>query len=65
MTSGVTGDSLATQKAVTEEQKKFLAEVLTYYKEFVGEKGDDEVGRKRTASAANKVGLIVMATKTV
>ncbi len=58
MTSEVTGDSLATQKAITEEQKKFLAEVLTYYKEFAGEQSDDERSRKRTANTAHKVGLI-------
>ena len=58
MTSEVTGDSLATQKAITEEQKKFLAEVLTYYKEFAGEQADDERSRQRTAAAAHKVGLI-------
>ena len=58
MTSEVTGDSLATQKAITEEQKKFLAEVLTYYKEFAGEKSDDERSRQRTAAAARKVGFI-------
>ena len=58
MTSEVTGDSLATQKTITKEQKKFLAEALTYYKEFAGEKSDDERFRKRTAAAAWKVGLI-------
>ena len=35
MVSDVTGDSLAAQKAITVEQKTFLAEVLIYYKEFV------------------------------
>ncbi len=58
MISGVTGDSLATQTAITEEQKKFLAEVLTYYKEFAGEKADDYRSRERTAAAALKVGNI-------
>ncbi len=58
MTSEVTGNSLATQKAITDEQKKFLVEVLTYYKEFAGEKADDERSRERTAAAAYKVGLI-------
>ena len=58
MTSEVTGDSLATQKVITEEQRKFLREALTYYKEFAGEKADDERSRHRTAAAANKVGLI-------
>ena len=58
MISGVTGDSLATQKAITEEQKKFLAEVLTYYKEFADEKADDERSRIRHALAASRVGTI-------
>ena len=45
MTSSVTGDSLATQKAISDEQKKFLTEVLTYYQEFAGEKTTDEQSR--------------------
>jgi serine/threonine protein kinase len=58
MTSSVTGDSLATQKELSEEQKRFLREVLTYYKEFAGEKADDEQARARTAQAAHRVGMI-------
>jgi tetratricopeptide (TPR) repeat protein len=58
MTSSVTGDSLTTQKALSDEQKKFLTEVLTYYKEFAGDKADDEQSRSRTAAAAHRVGLI-------
>jgi serine/threonine protein kinase/Flp pilus assembly protein TadD len=58
MTSEITGDSLATQKAISTEQKKFLTTVLVYYKEFAGEKGDDELSRKRTAGSAYRVGLI-------
>ena len=58
MTSEATGDSLATQKAISEEQKKFLTEVLIYYQEFAGEKADDERARARIAQAAHKVGLI-------
>jgi serine/threonine protein kinase len=58
MTSSVTGDSLTTQKALSQEQKKFLSEVLTYYQEFAGEKADDERARARTAKAAYRVGLI-------
>ena len=30
-----------TAQSVTEEQKKFLGQVLTYYKELAGEKSDD------------------------
>lgn len=58
MVSEVTGDSLATQKAITAEQKKFLTEVLTYYKEFAGGNADNENTRRRTAQAAYRVGLI-------
>jgi hypothetical protein len=58
MTSSVTGDSLTTQKALSAEQKKFLREVLDYYKEFEREKGDDEASRIRTVQAAFRVGTI-------
>jgi serine/threonine protein kinase len=58
MTSAVTGDSLTTQKALSDEQKKFLTEVLTYYQEFAGEKQDDEKSRARTAAAAARVGRL-------
>ena len=58
MTSSVTGNSLTTQKEISDEQKKFLTEVLTYYQEFAGEKADDEPSRARTAAAAFRVGLI-------
>ena len=58
MTSSVTGDSLTTQKEISDEQKKFLTEVLTYYQEFAGEKADDEPSRARTAAAAFRVGPI-------
>jgi tetratricopeptide (TPR) repeat protein len=58
MVSEVAGDSLATQKEISAEQKKFLAEVLTYYQEFAGEKADDENARRRAALAAGRVGII-------
>ncbi len=58
MTSEVTGDSLSTQKEIGADQKKFLTEVLTYYREFAGEKADDEQTRARTANAAFRVGEI-------
>jgi serine/threonine protein kinase/Tfp pilus assembly protein PilF len=58
MTSSVTGGSLATQKALSDEQKKFLSDVLTYYQEFAGEKEDDEKARARTAASASRVGVI-------
>jgi eukaryotic-like serine/threonine-protein kinase len=58
MTSSVTGDSLTIQKEISDEQKKFLTEVLTYYKEFAGEKVDDEPSRARSSMAAFRVGSI-------
>ena len=58
MVSEVTGESLATQKEISAEQKKFLTEVLTYYREFASEKVDDEQSRARTASAQARVGHI-------
>jgi eukaryotic-like serine/threonine-protein kinase len=58
MTSSVTGDSLTTQKQISDEQKKFLTEVLTCYKEFAGEKADDEPSRARSSMAAFRVGSI-------
>ncbi len=58
MTSELAGDSLATQRTVSEEQKRFLAGVLAYYREFAGEQGDDELSRKRVAAAAFRVGMI-------
>ena len=58
MTSSVTGASLSTQQEISGDQKKFLTEVLTYYREFAGEKADDEQTRARTAKAALRVGSI-------
>jgi tetratricopeptide (TPR) repeat protein len=58
MTSSITGDSLSSQKDISEDQKKFLSEVLSYYQEFAGEKADDETSRARTAAAAYRVGMI-------
>jgi serine/threonine protein kinase/gas vesicle protein len=58
MTSSVTGHSLTTQQAISDEQKKFLTEVLSYYQEFAGDKADDEQSRARTAEAASRVGVI-------
>jgi serine/threonine protein kinase/tetratricopeptide (TPR) repeat protein len=58
MTSELTEDSLATQNELSTEQKRFLSEVLTYYREFAGEKADDPQTRARAAKAAYRVGLI-------
>jgi tetratricopeptide (TPR) repeat protein len=58
MTSQVAGDFLTTQQVLGEEQKRFLTEVLTYYKQFAGEQANDEASRKRIASAAVRVGEI-------
>jgi len=58
MTSTITGDSLSTQKEISDEQKKFLTQVLSYYQELADEKGEDEKSRLQTAQAAHRVGLI-------
>ena len=58
MTSTVTEDALTTQTEISDDQKRFLSEVLTYYKQFAGEKVEDEESRVQTASAAYRVGLI-------
>jgi tetratricopeptide (TPR) repeat protein len=58
MTSSVTGDSLTTQTALSDEQKKFLNGVLTFYRELAAEQTYDELSRWRTAEAAYRVGLI-------
>ncbi len=58
MTSWVTEDSLGSQKEIGDAQKKFLTEALTYYREFAGEKADDQASRPRTAAAAYRVGRI-------
>jgi serine/threonine protein kinase/Flp pilus assembly protein TadD len=58
MVSQITGKSLETQKAVSKEQKTFLTEVLTYYREFAATKGEDSKTRLRAAKAAYSVGTI-------
>jgi serine/threonine protein kinase/Flp pilus assembly protein TadD len=58
MTSAVTGGSLESQKEISPDQKKFLAEMLKYYREFAGEKADDETSRSRSAMAARNLGVI-------
>ena len=58
LTSSITEDSLTTPREVSGEQKTFLTEVLTYYREYAGEKADDERSRARTASAAYRVSSI-------
>jgi tetratricopeptide (TPR) repeat protein len=58
MVSGVTGDSLATQTTLSEEQKRFLQSVLTYYEEFAAEPGEDSEGRQRLAKAHMSLGTI-------
>jgi eukaryotic-like serine/threonine-protein kinase len=58
MVSEVTGDSLATQKEISAEQKKFLQSVLGYYQELRSEKGEDEASLRRQAQAARQVGKI-------
>jgi tetratricopeptide (TPR) repeat protein len=58
MVSEVTGASLETQKGISEEQKKFLKQVLPYYQEFAAGRGNDEKSRSRVARAAYRVGMI-------
>ena len=58
MVSDVAGDSLSTQKRISAEQRKFLAQVLTYYRELAAERGEDEKSRARTANAAMRIAAI-------
>jgi tetratricopeptide (TPR) repeat protein/tRNA A-37 threonylcarbamoyl transferase component Bud32 len=58
MVSGVTGESLETQVVITPEQRKFLKEVLSYYKEFAAAVGNEQKARDRAAKAAHRVGMI-------
>ena len=58
MTSAATRDSLSTQLALTPEQRRFLDNALTYYRELAAESSDDEAARARTAAAAYRVGMI-------
>jgi serine/threonine protein kinase len=58
MTSSITKDSLASQKEISEDQKKFLNEVLSYYHELAADKTNDEASRARTAAAAYRVAMI-------
>jgi serine/threonine protein kinase len=58
MVSGITGDSLATQKELSVEQKKFLESVVGYYEEFAAEPGEDREGRERLAKALVSLGVI-------
>jgi serine/threonine protein kinase len=58
MTSGIVGEALAQQKAVTPEQKQFLTAALKYYRELLKEKASDEAARSRMAHAAFRIGAI-------
>jgi tetratricopeptide (TPR) repeat protein/tRNA A-37 threonylcarbamoyl transferase component Bud32 len=58
MTSGLIGESLEAQPAITAEQKQFLTQVLGDYQEFAREQGEDAAARERVAAAAFRVGLI-------
>src|SRR5262245_21004372 len=58
MTSDLACDALGTQRAVSEEQKRFLTGVLAYYREFASRTAGDEPSRRRIAAAAFRVGLI-------
>jgi tetratricopeptide (TPR) repeat protein len=56
MVSGVAADSLTTQTAISEDQKKFLTGVLRYYRELAAEKEEDTPAK--IANAAFRVGII-------
>jgi tetratricopeptide (TPR) repeat protein len=56
--SDITGDSLATQNALTPEQKKLLIEVLPLYRQLLDQRPDEETSRARLAAAAYRVGRI-------
>jgi serine/threonine-protein kinase len=58
MTSEVAGDSLTTQPALSEEQRRFLTSVLGYYEEFAAEPGEEREGRERRALAHYRLGQI-------
>ncbi len=57
-TSSITGDALATQPALTAEQRKFLESVLPAYRQLAEESGTDEKSRERVARAAARLGDI-------
>jgi serine/threonine-protein kinase len=58
MVSDATGESLATQKAISPEQTAFLENVLKYYKKFAAEPGEDHEGLERLARAHFRLGMI-------
>lgn len=58
MTSTITGEVLATQNSLTEDQQAFLSGVLKYYQEFADEEATDEGSKKRVTAAAIRVALI-------
>ncbi len=58
MTADIVGNSLGTQKTVSDEQKKFLTTVLPLYQKLAREGDNDEKTRARVAKAALRVGLI-------
>jgi len=58
MTSDFTGAALTTQQAVSEEQKRFLRNVLGYYQRFATLQPDSVAAKERQARAALKVGAI-------
>ncbi|MCS6976399.1 MAG: serine/threonine-protein kinase, partial [Gemmatales bacterium] len=58
MTAEIAGESLATQKAISAEQKKFLDTMLPLYRELAQKRGNDVETRKQVAAAAYRVGMI-------
>ena len=60
MTSELTERALLSQGSVTEEQRRFLDEALSYYREFSTTAAEGEEARRRVAVAAYRVGVIEM-----
>lgn len=58
MVSEATGDSLATQRNLSSEQKRFLNRVVTYYEAFAAEPGEGRLGQERLANVCFRLGLI-------
>lgn len=56
--SEITGDSMATQKTISPEQKKLLSEVLPLYRRYLGENTVEQKPRERLARVAAQVGGI-------
>lgn len=58
LTADIVGDTLGTQKAVSDQQRQFLDTVLPLYRKLASEAGNDEKTRDRVAQATHRVGTI-------